>query len=614
MAKNLRSRLARGAKLLTGHIFSPLSAVQAKFFGADVDIDQVDAKYAPFRMNFSIPRLDFASCANYGEGYSTTDAGPHYGIPFWLPPLQGDLAAVLSDNPRLQRWIGSPSDSIPEILLDEVVVSFDQRLEGAAIISNWDTDGAAAANAQPDQADGGKISYERADRLNINVAILEKLPSWAPGYTVDPAYFSPLPGRPVWTGRINNVDVSSGHIRLNPWVSSDIGAAIDPYKSYVLIIDAPNLSKNTVNYADGCTLVSLEVSLKFISRLTTRDTEVANIPLRHEGIANDLSTPATWPTGAGKRSQTARSAIGTVPATGATIVANDSGTTTLGVQTVMSVIDEFHRRKLQGGYKLDSDLPTVEELKNTAGYTVLTVPLFNNGMWGGLYGKDWDEEPYCDGTGPPWPAAIDRRYIPIEAPMTIHHVLFTYPWYQFATLGSTAAQRTTVFEKAKIGGLVSGSLEFELGVGIGTGVRTEAYGYESIAYKKLISPNSGGWKNEAIDRMQIGRPSQEPNAELHFAPIGGTSGTGSPSMGNPTGTGTRSQNAPVFVGRGTSATGVRQAMPGAVYAKTHGQEQWIEVRGRLHDTARNPTGYDANSMAMGAGGVWVYIIGKTHLV
>tara|TARA_R110002110_G_scaffold304362_1_gene518453 strand:+ start:232 stop:501 length:270 start_codon:yes stop_codon:yes gene_type:complete len=85
-------------------------------------------------------------------------------------------------------------------------------------------------------------------------------------------------------------------------------------------------------------------------------------------------------------------------------------------------------------------------------------------------------------------------------------------------------------------------------------------------------------------------------------------GTGQPSLNGMT-----NQGRPVFVGRGSSTTGSRQDIA-LVPSAVAGSEQWLEVRGTLGDPSMDPAAYDATSMMVGAGGVWVYIIGKTHLV
>jgi len=617
MSKISRAKLARGAKLLVDHIFNPLTSAQNELTARRITADQVQADYAPFRVNLSIPRLSAAS--NRTRGYSAPNPkSPFHGIPFMLPPLQEHLSFTTDTR---GAKVFAPSPNAPEIVLDEVSFSFDQRLEPAAIVSNWD--GGAGA---PTSADRGKLNYERASRLNIDLTIIEKKPTWFEGS----ASTNFLPGRVVWSGQINSNMLTDGTLRLNPWVSSGINEVMDPLSTYIFSIHAPDLSTETdghsalADFEDDTALVSIEISMRFLAKLMPRDAgaTIQNIPYRHLGNANqNLTHAAAATTGAGVNSSTARPLITSSPSAGDEIVANDA----TGVQTSMAVIDEITRRKLQGGYKFDSDVPMLEELTDTAGYSVIAVPLFNNLSVGGLTSEGFDSMPYVDAAGAGTDTyVIDRRYIPIEAPMTIHHVLFTYSWMEFTTWTGGRERVDTLPTKA-VGAPHDPTLNFEVGVGIGTGIRTERFDYQPVAHRQISSPLASNWYGNTIDRIQFGLPQSLPqkfaahsiagrhwNLELHAMDL---VGSGSPGMNGMT-----AQGKPIFVGRSTNATASRTpiANAGGVAGPSAvaGQEQWIEVRGRLGDSGASviPTEYAAKSMLLGSGGIWVYIIGKTHLV
>jgi hypothetical protein len=453
------------------------------------------------------------------------------------------------------------------------------------------------------------------------------MPTWFEG-AANPT--NVLPGRVVWSGRINALDVEDGFFRLNPWVSSSINEVIDPFKTYIFTISAPSLGDGAISDVAArtdITLVSIEVSIRFLTRLTARDSgdDIQNIPKRHDGLPNDNMTlvERLVTTGAGQNSATARPLINTpgmAVGPGNPISANNA---TVGVQTSMAVIDEMSRRKFQGGYKLDSDLPMIEELKDTAAYTVIAVPLFNNMQFGGLCAQDFGDMPYIGATGAN-KFAVDRRYIPIESPMTIHHVLFSHSWMRFYRKehgGAGGPQEVAGIPYDTAGASLT-TMQLTLGVGIGMGMRGDSFGYQQVAGPKTIqNPGTTSWHGSAVDLIQHGHPATLPqtgpsaawdagtrnqwNLELHAMDL---VGSGSPGLNGMT-----SQGKPVFVGRGSSTTGSRQNIAGAPSAVA-GCEQWIEVRATLGDPTLSPGSYDNTSMMVGAGGIWVYIIGKTHLV
>ena len=130
MAKITRKQLARGAKLLVQHIFTPLQSAQTNLTGSNgIAEEQLSARMAPFRLNLSIPHLN--SYANYTRLPGSANTVPAHAVPFMLPPLQGDL-----DFEAVGGTIGNiptvDSDT-PQVILDEVSFSFDTRGEPAAV-------------------------------------------------------------------------------------------------------------------------------------------------------------------------------------------------------------------------------------------------------------------------------------------------------------------------------------------------------------------------------------------------------------------------------------------------------------------------------------------------
>ena len=610
MAKITREKLARGAKLLVSHIFTPLEAAQAQFTNTGAsgfNADQLEAGYAPFRVNLSVPHLS----AYTNPVYSADNKHPMHAIPFMLPPLQGDLDFV--DYSHATAGANTPvgnvpntSSTTPPVILDEVSVSFDTRCEPAAITSNWYEGDAQQGNS----GNQGKLSYERINAYNLKLAIVEKKTTWA-GTTAP----STIPSKIIWSGDIvASIELASPYIRTgNPYVVTDIRRAIDPYKSYTFAIIADELDEA----ASFIEIVSLEISMKFLSPLRLRDSgaTVQNIPTRHLGERNKNNTYSV--TGAGQHSTDARTLMGAKPTPGATIEAN----TASGVQTFMAVLDEFFRSKLRGGYNMHSEVPNLESVRESAAYTVLAVPMFNNTPYGGISLPTPAGAPvlfpYITGVGGSF---IDRRYIPIVAPMTIHHVLFTWSWMPFLVPAGGGATR--LVREVPEGAGAGEALRLEIGVGMGTGARADMFGYEQIARATLNSPPSATWAGTAVDLISFEGLTNFPHSggveythdlEIHSMDI---EGSGQPGLNGMT-----AQGHPVFVGRSLAGVGgllarQRENMQATgTDAKTLGAEQWLEVRAKVSDPSGDwGTNWKADQMIVGTGGFWVYIIGKTHLV
>ena len=163
MAKITRSKLARGAKLLVDHIFTPLTAAKTQIEGAGIEQEQMRDGFAPFRINLSIPNLN-----PYKMGTQSMDLkGQLHGIPFIVPPLQEELAYSTSTS------LGNIGTTTPtEVILDEVSFSFDTRAEPAAIISHWED----YTDTFP-SPDAGKLSYDNLNTCDVDLLIMEKRPT-----------------------------------------------------------------------------------------------------------------------------------------------------------------------------------------------------------------------------------------------------------------------------------------------------------------------------------------------------------------------------------------------------------------------------------------------------
>jgi hypothetical protein len=414
---------------------------------------------------------------------------------------------------------------------------------------------------------------------------------------------------------------------------SGLNKQLSPYKTYILAFYAPNLHDIDVARRMHALVPSLNISLRFLMRPYSRDanpggTDIQNMPTVHAGAKTGPTVTVT------------------PPVAGDNITADSDAK---GVSTNIQAIDQKLRDKLRGGYQDFSMTYPTEELKEDAGYEVITVPMgqgfvFNRMSirddypWApyvqqmntiaGLGNKDITDYPNAGPVGQE-NAYIDRRLIPIPHSMTVHHVLFVMnytsdrPQHPAWTSGVAAhlggAQvpeiGPTQYINATLPG--DGKMSYEVGVGLVTGVPGDNFDYQQVAYMQRNSSSSAGASGttdaQIVDSINLDLPgcgftsSASPStAKAQFeqqilsvplvSGVGMAAGSGYYSnavVPTPI-AGTRGiQGAPFFAGEGNTYTAARSNVGstggGAAGAPaTAGAEQYLEVRLGVRTTAAAP--------------------------
>tara|TARA_R100001163_G_scaffold65547_1_gene63197 strand:- start:1073 stop:3127 length:2055 start_codon:yes stop_codon:yes gene_type:complete len=683
MAKVKRKKIPRGVELTPGHVFDPITDMKDEINSSDVDISQRKKKYGTFRLNFNIPWLDnkyFFDNRTLGyEADGTPDPNkdeldqPFY-IPFCLPPLQDHFDP---SDPRT-------TDGVPSPVLTSVGLSFDQSDEPAAILSQWYGKAASPddpstgftgyqysywpGNATEYPADNqsprtymppprlGLKTYNRTDAYELEISILEKeqmfFKKGAMESGSEPQFMRP-------TNEIASIAFpSSNYIprdnRRNPLTYDGLNKVIDPYKTYILALKAPNLHDTEITRREHCALVNVWITLKFKMELVSRDVgasgdvdvvAVQNIPL-HYGAKGSPGVTVT------------------APSSGEKIKADDSK----GVVSSdgLEAIDQEVRNKIRGGYGDFSMSYQAEASKEDAAYEVITVPVGQGFAHNRMGVRDeypfapYVRGPYYDGamsagvTSFPMGPYVDRRIIPISHPMTIHHVIFAMNYTSdrqaIATdaLGSNEAGRTLWqnFEEP------NNTIAYKVGLGMVSGVRADGFGYQQIAYASWTNMNSLALADGQIDSTSLGLPARvttdmQSEYKLWSVPLvlkTGNNGVGYYSAYSAAGKGINGK--PFFVGESNSYTHARTkvgeigggaghyAFSGGSQGPANGTEQYLEVRFSVDPTnggANNPYAYNSGAtegqriewqgptgvtekdLAIGYGGCWMYIIGKKHV-
>jgi hypothetical protein len=590
VSKITRKKLGRGTKLVIDDVYPPLTQAAGDINSISINKDQLKASWAPFRINLSVP-------------YIASDlqaAGFH--VPFVLPPLQDwmqfDTVSKAyvdgsGNNQTLKELFPVNTTGMPKIFLDEVSFGFDQRDAPCAIASQYYSDVNGLSQHE------GKLSYDNIVKYDIRLAITEK----------DPLFFVPVelrtadmekPHREVWSVDLPHINFANDVFSLNPFVVTDISEQIDPYKTYVASIYAPGVTGGQQRTQDtsAVALVSVELSLRFRCELLEKDL----IAARAENVPSQSLNPVA-------RSTTANAIQVTSPMPGDKITAD----TESGVNTAIATIDSTLRSKLYGGFSKNTERGVStdaisEEIASDSAYEVLTVPLFQNSAVGGVANDGVFEMPYSNrGEANGDAILIDRRVIPITYPMLIEHVIVGLNWQPFA--GGALGVATGI-------GLYAPNVTswtYEFGVGIGTGLKADDFDYAQVAYS-TFAPLAQPWLG-VVDRIRAGETTGLPNEtastykhnlELRCIPIVTTSGNTGPAYNMGAGKVTAPQGPPCMVGRAWSQTEARTTP-----RPTVGREQWIEVRGRIRDTAGAWAGSDR--IVVGYQGVFVYIIGRKFL-
>ena len=620
MAKVTRKRLARGTKLTTEHTHAPIKTTASPGVGhqinnAGFDADNVSGNQAPFRVNLSIPFID----SRFRAAGTVAAYGKDFAIPFTMPPVQ-ERFAVTSQNGRV--FPSSMGDNAPRtVTLQELSISMDQRAEPCAIVDNYQ------GSVMGVGADQGKMDFDVQTKMDIRLGLSQK----------KPLYFNPttkFAAEDLEADEIFTADIVHANWRAQgPYVIKGINKTIDRFQTYMLTLSFPNLAGEEV------ALVNLNISMKFTHELLSRDTAstVQNLP--NKGDARQTRTVVAAATGLSDVTVT----IGT-PGANSTIEADSAD----GISRNLGVIDEAVSDGLTGGRDNFGEVGPTEELEADAAYEIIAVPLFGNRRRGGISAREVALEPYVT-HGVSGSYLADRRIIPISYPVTVHHAFLAYNWMNWSNVFKNAAGA------ANTGGDESlpQSLNFlvEVGVGIGTGLKSDHFDYDQVAYLSAKNPfaqgggagdrwnlGAGGpvaWPLKLVDTIKSsntrsGRrnwslvldaaPASPPPSNSLFwdwdllnVPLVGSGGSGYFSQGHP-----------VYIGRswtptavGTSYANDRQDLDGAA-PNCKGQEQYIEVRMKISDSGGLETIGDGGALndddyISGYGGHWVYLICKKHL-
>jgi hypothetical protein len=517
------NRLTRGIKLLVDHIFDPITSVMQTLTATGIPLNQYEKEEGTFRVNLTIPVANqFFSGAVFNKTSALT-------VPFILPPLQEDFGA----NPNF----------ISGYDLIEVSIGQDTRAEAASL---------KAATLGPTEV--GNLQMGAVSDLELSIK----------SHKINSVSFDSF-NNEVFSIKIPSIALLNPYSRLNPHVQSGIAIPFNHQDSYL------------VQVTGDTNLVSLFVSLKFKSKLRTRDI----------GVAAQNQTPLS-----------ARNFVAQTPTTPAANTTIEADTND-GVSTNFKLIDSLIGNKFRGGYNRWGMSRYKENIIADAGYEVITVPMF--GSWphvsGGTrmvgfeVGNDlpYETMPWVNASASKYETA-DRALVPINYPITIHHVIVAMNY----TGGS--GELTTRPTHA-----VAPGLKHEVGVGLMSGHRSDNIKHQQVAFLDWLPSTVAG---SLIDRGDF----------KHVNSSGAASGyswdiLNCPLTGGTNGTGFTPQGKPIFAASGNTATNARSNI-GTGAPLTANGEQVLDIRWKISDSTGNPATWSARQTILGYNGCWVYLICK----
>lgn len=535
MPKMNFGRLTRGIKLLIEHVYGPLAAVANLLTLSGVEEDNYAKPDGSFRVTLNFPFVH--------ERVKATDeeAGSVVTAPLLFPAFQEDFNALNAD--------------IDDYTLKEISISHDTRNEPGRL------EGVSLAGVPPAPIEG-TVNRDEATAYTLFISEHE----------INPGNFDKW-GNRIFEIVVPEIALIGDYQRANPILQSDLDIVFRHDRSYLVEI---------IPEKAGRAMFSLSASLRFERRMTSRDTGVAiqNIPL-HNGQFGPIHDPVA------------------APAANDLIVADDA----TGVNTGMTLVDRLIGNKLRGGYRRNASRQYAENLKDNAGYEVIAVPMFagwsvasDGNSTGGpvpCFPTDLDPQEL------PWSAAgagffqtMDRAIVPLQYPVTIHHVIIGAN-YSVAeangTVGSTFRPVAPTYRN-------------EVGVGLLRGIRNSDFAIQQVAHAQWTPGTIG---NFLVDRGDYSHTNS--SGELYgygwdilSCPLVGVGGNGYFAQGMP-----------VFAGSGETGTETR-SLVGGVNPVTNGAEQALDIRWKI-DADTDPAGW-ARSMIIGYPGHWVYIICKKHLI
>lgn len=554
------TRFARGVKVTTQHVYTPLDNIANEALGAGITGNaEPDGRFSAL---WSVPWLD---------RLGTVGGLPAATMPFLIPPMQQKFN---------RETLRTPEETVT---LVELSLAVDQRAEPFGITG-------------PTAAAVGVLTDCDPDRLTVTVKLKERTPFCLTNQTAaDSATATEL-----LSLEFSGASVFASEFNRTPRVVSNLSVQIKPWKVYFWEVYAPGL--NTVNPAESqLAIVSLALKATFSAPLVVRDNVedfatppgIQNMPTKHSGYKNG-TTIAVAP-----------------PAANALITGTD-------VQGALHEFDLSLRNRLPSGYGVGegslanqmqaADAPPHEMLEKDAHTTMIVVPMWSGQGLGNVQPGDlgtvvlpWMNYPAA---GAPYTRpCMDVRMIPVPDNFVLHHVFAC--WSNSAPGGTPATCGTRPTDP---------DFRQRVSVSLNTGGRADNALQQQVAYLSWYGNTSTATFVDLYEPYFQSTPTQVAQFSILEVPL---------VWPNVTWDGNTyfASGQPFFMGTANSTTQARTncgTLPGAFGGGalhvpfTEGQERNLEIR---WSKSRDAAGLGletlpAANVIVGQGGDWVILVGR----
>lgn len=599
-----RKKLSKGVKLTPEHIDS-LSDSLAEALTPDVNgygfgTENLATKNSRFHMDWYIPTIR----SSWGDSPVL-----QHPIMFTLPPLQDEFNADYIVKEVSFTSVGF--DGIDtRCILDEIMISWDQAQNPAAITDTYDTNSP------------GRL-VDSADSYSFIIRLYEKTPQKIDGFSTEP-------DRLVWNGSFSGIAVSATGFRNNPFLISNINASIHPYKTYTWTIsftDDDGLNPTVQGQERSICLPNFHLKATFKTPLKRHDLLAATSSL----YPNFPQVERFWPI------------LNTSASVSGSIITADTLSSGSSFNNRYGQYDRLAVNGYAGGLSMKSDYLPNQALRDDFTYDVIVVPLFTGAdqvRKSAFIQGDEDKlailpfmQSFPSGTNKDYiKTAMDRRIIRLDYPCIIHHVYCAVSFYAPRLYGNQIRIGSSSYMAASEPGLYRGTIQRSVGVLLGSGIRADNYDYQQVAYAEMNGP---GINPNIVDRIQIQGPDGTRDSWGSLSDVGERIGAYDAELWQVPLVGDTARYGhdysitgyPIFAGQGNRRTKNRNEIvdypyqyapsPGSQTLHTpytQGTEQWIEVRGRIED----PSGFafsddSEEEIILGTTGWYVYLVIKRPL-